>query len=144
MGQGARCQLRDREKVGYALGECDLQGASLSTTHPIVFGKARPESEAHRIPVLDVGPFLAREPGALARVGQDVRQALEDIGFFFIKNHGVAQELIDRVFAENARFHAQPLERKLSVKVNSKGIGYMPSGLQQPKYNQEALSTYLH
>jgi isopenicillin N synthase-like dioxygenase len=109
----------------------------MSTTHPIVFGKARPESEAHRIPVLDVGPFLAREPGALARVGQDVRQALEDIGFFFIKNHGVAQELIDRVFAENARFHAQPLERKLSVKVNSKGIGYMPSGLQQPKYNQD-------
>jgi isopenicillin N synthase-like dioxygenase len=59
-----------------------------------------------------VGPFLAREPGALACVGQDVRQALEDIGFFFIKNHGVPQELIDRVFAENVRFHAQPLARK--------------------------------
>ncbi|NOT55010.1 MAG: isopenicillin N synthase family oxygenase [Deltaproteobacteria bacterium] len=109
----------------------------MSTTHPTVFGKSQLMSEAHRIPVLDVGPFLAREPGALARVGQDVRQALEDIGFFFIKNHGVAQELIDRVFAENARFHAQPLERKLSVKVNSKGLGYMPSGLQQPKYNQD-------
>jgi len=112
----------------------------MSTTRPYVFKKAQPLSEEDRIPVLDVGPFLAREPGALARVGQEVRQALEDIGFFFIKNHGVPQEeLIDRVFAENARFHAQPLECKLSVKVNSKGIGYMPSGLQQPKYNQGEL-----
>jgi isopenicillin N synthase-like dioxygenase len=109
----------------------------MSTTCPFVFKTAQSMSEGDRIPVLDVGPFFAREPGALARLGQEVRQALEDIGFFFIKNHGVAQELIDRVFAENARFHAQPLERKLSVKVNSKGIGYMPSGLQQPKYNQD-------
>lgn len=109
----------------------------MSTTRPLIFKKAQPMSEEDRIPVLDMGPLLAREPGALARLGQEVRQALEDIGFFFIKNHGVPQELIGRVFAENARFHAQPLERKLSVQVNSKGIGYMPSGLQQPKYNQD-------
>ena len=97
----------------------------MSTTRPFGFKKAQPLREEDRIPVLDVGPFLAREPGALARLGQDVCQAREDIGFFFIKNHGVSQELIDRVFASNARFHAQPLERKLAVKVNSKGIGYL-------------------
>jgi isopenicillin N synthase-like dioxygenase len=108
----------------------------MSTTRPFGFNKELPLSEEDRIPILDVGPFLAREPGALTRLGQDVHQALEDIGFFFIKNHGVSQELIDRMFAENARFHAQPLERKLSVKVNRKGIGFMPSGLQQPKYAQ--------
>jgi hypothetical protein len=51
--------------------------------------------------------------------------------------HGVSQNLIDRVFAENVRFHVLPLERKLAVKVNSKGIGYMPPGLQQPKYSQD-------
>ena len=107
----------------------------MSTTRPSIFTQAQPFSEQDRIPVLDVGPFLAGEPGALTRLGQEVRWALEDIGFFFIKNHGVPQTLIDRVFAENARFHALPLERKLTVKVNSKGIGYMPPGLQQPKYN---------
>lgn len=108
----------------------------MSTTHPSPYTTSQPINVKELIPVLDVGPFLAQEPGALARLGQEVRQALEDIGFFFIKNHGLPQELIDRVFTENARFHAQPLERKLSVKVNSRGIGYMPSGLQQPKYNQ--------
>jgi isopenicillin N synthase-like dioxygenase len=90
------------------------------------------------IPVLDLRAFLKGEPGALAHLGQEVRRALEDIGFFFVKNHGVRQELIDGVFGENARFHSQPLEHKLSVKVNNRGIGYMPSGLQQPKYSPEA------
>lgn len=108
----------------------------MSTTRQFAFKEAEPMSSEDMIPVLDLGPFLAGEPGALARLGEEVRHALENIGFFFIKNHGVTQELIDRVFAENARFHAQPLERKLAVKVNSKGIGYMPQGLQQPKYRQ--------
>ncbi len=108
----------------------------MSTTHPFIFKEAQPLSEEDRIPVLDIGPSLAGEPGALGRLGEEVRLALEDIGFFFIENHGVPQLLIDRVFAENARFHAQPLERKLAVKVNSKGLGYMPSGLQRPKYHR--------
>ncbi|MGE0824393.1 MAG: isopenicillin N synthase family dioxygenase [Candidatus Binatia bacterium] len=111
----------------------------MSTRRPAIFKKSQPLNDEDRIPVLDLGPFLAGESGALTRLGQDVRQALEDIGFFFINNHGVPPALIDRVFAENARFHALPLERKLSVKVNSKGIGYMPSGLQQPQYNQDEL-----
>lgn len=109
----------------------------MSTTHPSGFKKAQLLRKEDRIPVLDVGPFFAGEPEALTRLGQEVRQALEDIGFFFIKHHGVPQELIDRVFAEDARFHAQPMERKLTIKVNNKGIGYMPPGLQQPKYKQE-------
>ena len=109
----------------------------MSSHRPFVFKKAQPLSDHDIIPVLDLGPFLAGEPGALARLGREVCRALEDIGFFFIKNHGVPQELVDRVFAENARFHALPLERKLSVKVDAKGIGYMPPGFQQPKYSQD-------
>jgi isopenicillin N synthase-like dioxygenase len=109
----------------------------MSNEHKTAVKKAVPAGSEDIIPVLDLGPFSAGEPGALARLGQEVRKALEDIGFFFITNHGVPQELIDRVFAEDVRFHAQPLERKLSVKVDDKGVGYMPPGLQQPKYNQD-------
>ena len=110
---------------------------SQMNTDRVFVKKSYPVSAKDIIPVLDLGPFLAGDRGALARLGREVCQALEDIGFFFIKNHGVPQELVDRVFAENARFHALPLERKLPVKVDSKGIGYMPQGLQQPKYNQD-------
>ena len=49
----------------------------MSTTRPFVFKKVRPLSEEDRIPVSDVGPFLAQEPKVLARLGQEVRQALK-------------------------------------------------------------------
>lgn len=35
----------------------------MSTTHPAVCKTAQPVSEADRIPVMDLGPFLARERG---------------------------------------------------------------------------------
>ena len=109
----------------------------MDTSAGYVFKEAQPVNSTDIIPVLDLGPFLANEPGSLPALGKQVCQALEDIGFFFIKNHGVPQGLVDRVFTENQRFHSLPLERKLSVKVDKKGIGYMPEGLQQPKYNQD-------
>lgn len=109
----------------------------MSNERTSIFSDARDPSRKDVIPVLDLRAFLAGEPGALARLGEDVRRALEDIGFFFVENHGVPQNLIDRVFAENARFHSQPMKRKVSLRVNEKGLGYMPAGLQQPKYNPD-------
>src|SRR5689334_6848179 len=77
------------------------------------------------IPILDVGPFLAGVPGARGRLGGELRHAFQRIGFYFIRNHGVPQELIDRVFAEAARFHAQPADAKLRLKLNSDSVGYV-------------------
>ena len=108
----------------------------MGTNPQYVFKEAQTVQPTDIIPVLDLGPFLNGEPDALPALAKEVCQALEDIGFFFIKNHGVPQELVDRVFTENRRFHALPVEQKMSVKVDNKGIGYMPEGLQQPKYNQ--------
>ena len=109
----------------------------LATPHASKFTTAEALTEEDVIPVLDLGPFLAGEPGALQTLGAGVRRALEEIGFFFIKNHGVPQTLVDRVFDENVRFHAQSLEEKMSISVNEKGLGYMASGLQQAKYRPD-------
>jgi isopenicillin N synthase-like dioxygenase len=89
--------------------------------------------EAHagsRIAVIDLGPYLAGEPGALERAARALGHAAEELGFYFIANHGIPQALIDRVFAEAERFHALPLERKLAVKVQGKVVGYLPLGGQ--------------
>ena len=45
---------------------------------------------------------------------------------------GVPQSLIDLTYAEAARFHAQPLEQKLAVKVDEHNIGYMPIARKPP------------
>lgn len=78
------------------------------------------------IPVIDYGPYLAGEPGALAPLVEQVRHACENVGFLYALNHGVAQETIDRAFAASRRFHALPLEDKLRLSLNENNIGYMP------------------
>lgn len=78
------------------------------------------------IPVIDLGPYLAGTPGAKQDAALQLRHAFENIGFYFITNHGVAQTLIDETFAAAKRFHDQPLDTKLELKLNEYNIGYLP------------------
>jgi isopenicillin N synthase-like dioxygenase len=80
------------------------------------------------IPILDLGPYLGGEPGADRRLAAELRRACEEIGFYFITNHGVPQRLIDAAFAETARFHAQALADKMALLINDHMIGYLPVG----------------
>ncbi len=81
---------------------------------------------AETIPVIDLGPYLAGDAGALDRTAAELRIALTEIGFYFIVNHGVPREQIRGVFDQVKRFHAQPVDRKLALKLNPDGTGYMP------------------
>jgi isopenicillin N synthase-like dioxygenase len=80
------------------------------------------------IPVIDLGPYFTGVPGALETSASAVRDALETIGFFIIIHHGVAPALIDRTFAEAKRFHEQPLEAKMALRMNEHNNGYMAMG----------------
>jgi len=77
------------------------------------------------IPVIDLGPYRRGAPGAREVAAAELRYALEQIGFFIIVDHGVAQDLIDRAFAEARRFHDLPLERKMALRMNEHNNGYM-------------------
>src|ERR1700733_5441330 len=82
-----------------------------------------------RLAIIDLGPYLAGEAGALARAAAQLGAASEELGFYFVANHGIPQALIDRVFAEAERFHSLPLDQKLQVKVQGKRVvGYLPLG----------------
>ncbi|HEU4368524.1 MAG TPA: 2-oxoglutarate and iron-dependent oxygenase domain-containing protein [Methylomirabilota bacterium] len=80
------------------------------------------------IPVLDLGPCRAGRAGALRAAAAELRAALEGVGFFIVVNHGVPRELIERTFAEARRFHAQPHETKLALRMNEHNNGYMALG----------------
>lgn len=80
------------------------------------------------LPVIDLGPYLAGAPEALPAVADELRAALERVGFFLIVNHGVERDLIARTFAEARRFHAQPAAAKLAVRMNEHNNGYMAMG----------------
>jgi isopenicillin N synthase-like dioxygenase len=84
------------------------------------------EAAARLIPVIDYGPCFAGAAGALERVAAEVAHACENVGFFYVLNHGVAEEIIDRAFAASRQFHALPLEEKLALRLNENNIGYLP------------------
>src|SRR5215470_10493203 len=87
---------------------------------------ARSLTDDAEIPVLDLAPYLSGQLNARESLGKQLCDALENIGFYFIKGHGVPQSLIDAVFAETERFHAQPLDRKLRLRRNRDNVGYLP------------------
>jgi len=87
-------------------------------------GARRPST----IPVIDFGACFAGAPGALASTAAELRYALEQVGFFIMVDHGVPTALIDRIFAEARRFHAQPMPTKLALRMNEHNNGYMAMG----------------
>jgi isopenicillin N synthase-like dioxygenase len=83
-----------------------------------------PDSDS--IPVIDLGPYLAGEPGALDRTADQLRFALTEIGFYSIVNHGVPAGLVREVYREVARFHTLPPDEKLKIKLDKHNVGYLP------------------
>lgn len=81
---------------------------------------------ADAIPVLDLAPLRAGEPGAPERLGAELRRAFTEVGFYFVRNHGVPEALVEAAFDAARRFHAQPLEKKLAMRFNHHNIGYLP------------------
>jgi isopenicillin N synthase-like dioxygenase len=76
------------------------------------------------IPVVDVAGLVAGndDPKAIAELGR----ACTDVGFVYVKNHGVASRLVADVAAQAARFFAHPMDEKLTITVNPRMRGYLP------------------
>ena len=84
--------------------------------------------EASEIPVIDVAPlFEAGESGVL-RVGAQMLEASERIGFFYVRNHRVERSIIDATVAEAFAFFRQSQEKKLAVRVSAHHRGFIPVG----------------
>lgn len=98
-----------------------------SATYAPSLAAIRPDAK-EEIPVLDLGPLLAGEEGALQRLGAKMKDALENIGFYFVVNHGIAQALIDGVMEAATAFHAMPLDKKMALAFNDDNVGYVPIG----------------
>lgn len=90
---------------------------------------------ASRIPVLDIGPFLAGERGAMAPLAREVARACADTGFLVVANHGIDPTLPAGVFAAAKAFFAHPEEEKLPYRIGDLNIGYLPFGGQTVRHS---------
>jgi isopenicillin N synthase-like dioxygenase len=85
-------------------------------------------TDTNSIPVVDIAPLQGDDHAAIAAVGQDLLDAAERIGFFYIRNHAVPQALVDRVYALSRRFFALPAEAKQTVRIDARHRGFLAIG----------------
>lgn len=69
------------------------------------------------IPVLDLS--LADDPATKPAFLADLRHAIIDIGFLYIKNFGIDQAFLDQVCAVGKDFFTLPTEEKLRLEMKN-------------------------
>jgi isopenicillin N synthase-like dioxygenase len=82
----------------------------------------------HEIPIIDFAPMLDGDAQAKRQVAAALKHAASNVGFFYIKNHGVPAPTIAAMFAAGPAFFALPLEEKMRchVKLSKNNSGYTP------------------
>ena len=79
------------------------------------------------IPIIDVSQLLSGDNPM--QVASQIGDACEKVGFFYIKDHGVDQQLIDEMYALSKAFFKLPYEEKNKLNVVKSGRtlrGYIP------------------
>ncbi len=87
------------------------------------------------VPQIDIAPLLRGSAEARRRVGNAVHDACRDVGFFYIRNHGIAQATVDDLFREMARFYAQPEEAKREIHASKSRFFRGYSGLYEERHD---------
>ncbi len=82
--------------------------------------------DAGPIPVIDMGPL--RDGSGAAEVGKDLHQASQEVGFIYVKNHGIPDDLITRAHAAALAFFRQPEEVKDRVAISESHRGWLRMG----------------
>jgi isopenicillin N synthase-like dioxygenase len=89
------------------------------------------------IPILDLS--LARSPDTKPSFLNDLRHALLEVGFLYIKNTGIPADLIEDVIQQGKAFFDLPLEKKLEVEMkNAKSfLGYSKLGMEITRFKTD-------
>jgi isopenicillin N synthase-like dioxygenase len=79
------------------------------------------------IPIIDISSLINDENPL--EVARQIGDACEKVGFFYIKNHGVEQQLIDEMYTLTKCFFKLPYEEKNQLNIVNSGLtlrGYIP------------------
>ncbi len=80
------------------------------------------------IPVIGIGGLGRGGAGTTVVIAEAIRRASEQVGFFYVKDHGIPPALRERALAQAKHFFALPDAAKREVQVNRRHRGYIPVG----------------
>ena len=86
--------------------------------------------------VIDLEEFDPKNPKKVAATAQKIGKACRDVGFFYVKNHGVPDELLAGIFSAARDFFSSPARDKqaLSIAHSKHNRGY--AGLASESLDQ--------
>ncbi|MER9451606.1 2-oxoglutarate and iron-dependent oxygenase domain-containing protein [Mesorhizobium sp. M0254] len=73
-----------------------------------------------KLPVVDIAPLL--DGSNKQRVAKEIRWALSNTGFMYVKNHGIQQDFVDSVFDVSRRFFDLPMSQKMTLHVSKSDV----------------------
>ena len=80
------------------------------------------------IPVIDFKGFDSGKGSEIQTIIQKIRKVAEQLGFFYIRNHGIPEEVIQKAHQAAKKFFSQPLTKKQNLKINSSHHGFLCMG----------------
>ena len=91
-----------------------------------LFDREESESEVAVIPVVNVEGHLRGNALATSAAAAQIREALENVGFFYLVGHGIDWGLVDQMYGEARRFHSLSKELKTELLGSPDVTGYIP------------------
>jgi len=90
------------------------------------------------IPIVDFAGFESPDPAVRAATAAAIRRAFEEVGFLYLRNHGVPRPALDAMWAQSRWFFGQPQDYKETVRWPSAASnrGYIPPAGQSLQEDQ--------
>lgn len=76
------------------------------------------------IPQIDAGSLLSGTPGD--DLIEELATACTDVGFFYVRNHGIPRELVKDLRSQAGRYFEQPMADKMQLPLDQRMRGYLP------------------
>ena len=82
------------------------------------------------IPVIDIGALRGDDGAAVARIADEIGRACREVGFLYVRNHGVPRAICERVVNASERFFALPEAVKMRYDIGAvqRHRGFVPQG----------------
>ncbi|KAI0076751.1 2OG-Fe-II oxygenase [Panus rudis PR-1116 ss-1] len=87
-------------------------------TRPMVLAQHRTQSTFEEIPIIDIHAALSTDEAVRRALADEIRDACINVGFFYVKNHGISCEVISRAVAAARRFFQLPLDEKATLDIH--------------------------
>ena len=88
------------------------------------------------IPLVDFAPFLTGNAQGQQQVAQQIYRACRTVGFLYLDNHGIAEEVVAQVFSQAHSFFDLPMSKKQQVAWSSESSNRGYVGMERERLDE--------